>query len=146
MLICRQTNPQTNKIVAEALNEAVNVHNMKKVRVNAQVKAMVSFIEGFVNILYIVIISFTVRTSLGTLVMQSVTYMIILPYISLMNTSYNKDRVIENGWKNVLKNLWVKESSVRCLNDTPKCIQNNMHVQKRMEIPSKNMTPNSSNR
>ena len=145
MLICRQTNPQTNKIVAEALNEAVNVHNMKKVRVNAQVKAMVSFIEGFVNILYIVIISFTVRTSLGTLVMQSVTYMIILPYISLMNTSYNKDRVIENGWKNVLKNLWVKESSVRCLNDTPKCIQNNMHVQKRMEIPSKNMTPNSSN-
>ena len=127
-------------MVAESLNEAVNVHNMKKVRVNAQVKAMVSFIEGFVNILYILIIAFTVRTSLGTLVMQSVTYLIILPYISLMNTSYNKDRVIENGWKNVLKNLWVKESSVRNLNDTPKCNQNTMHVQKQMEIPSKNMT------
>merc|ERR1712223_1066819 len=96
-LICRQTNPESNKMVAESLNEAVNVHNMKKVRVNAQVKAMVSFIEGFVNILYILIIAFTVRTSLGTLVMQSVTYLIILPYISLMNTSYNKDRVIENG-------------------------------------------------
>ena len=112
---------------------------MKKVRVNAQVKAFVSFIEGFVNILYILIIAFTVRTSLGTLVMQSVTYLIILPYISLMNTSYNKDRVIENGWKNVLKNLWVKKSSVRHLNGTPKCTQNKMHVQKQSEIPSKNM-------
>lgn len=117
---------------------------MKKVRVNAQVKAFVSFIEGFVNILYIVIISFTVRTSLGTLVMQSVTYLIILPYISLMNTSYNKDRVIENGWKNVLKNLWVKHSSIRDLNDRPKCNQNNMHVQKRMNISSKNMNQKNS--
>ena len=38
-----------------------------------------------------------------------------------MNTSYNKDRVIENVWKNVLKNLWVKKSSVRDSNDATIC-------------------------
>ena len=32
-------------------------------------------------------------------------YFVILPYTFLMNTRYNKNRVVEEGWKNVLRNV-----------------------------------------
>ena len=35
-----------------------------------------------------------------------VTYLILLPCAFLMNTSHNKRRVIEHGWKNVLRNTF----------------------------------------
>ena len=35
-------------------------------------------------------------------------YYVIIPLTFLMNTSYNKDRVVENGWKVVLLNPFVK--------------------------------------
>ena len=115
---------------------------MKKVRVNAEVKAMVSLIEAFINITYLVVIKFTVRTSFGTLMIQTSMYLIILPYFSLMNTSYNKDRIIENGWKTLFKNLWIKNGSNRDLMDqvpsaiTTIDIQNKMNDQTKPQKPS----------
>ena len=35
-----------------------------------------------------------------------ITYLILLPCAFLMNTSHNKRRVIEHGWKNVLRNTF----------------------------------------
>ena len=105
--ILRQINPKTNKTLAECLSEDVNKYNMMKLRVNAQIKAIVSFIEASVQISYVVIVYFTVRTNFGTLLIQSTLYLIILPYFSLMNTSYNKERIIESGWMGVIENLWV---------------------------------------
>ena len=35
-----------------------------------------------------------------------ITYLILLPSAFLMNTSHNKRRVIEHGWKNVLRNTF----------------------------------------
>ena len=35
-----------------------------------------------------------------------ITYLILLPGAFLMNTSHNKHRVIEHGWKNVLRNTF----------------------------------------
>ena len=32
--------------------------------------------------------------------------MIVLPYSFLMNTSYNKERIIEQGWMNIFKNIF----------------------------------------
>ena len=34
--------------------------------------------------------------------------MILLPYAFLMNTSHNKNRIVEYGWINVFKNLITK--------------------------------------
>ena len=93
----RRTNPKINKILEESLAEDVNIYRMKKVRVNAQVKAMVSLIESIFNVTYVIIVLFNVRTSFGSLMISAMLYLIILPYVSLMNTSYNKDRIIEDG-------------------------------------------------
>ena len=144
-MIYRQTNPETNKMAAESLSEEVNIYNMKKVRVNAQVKAMASFIEGFVNIAYILILLIVVRTSLGTLMMQTFMYLIILPYFALMNTSFNKDRIIENGWKNVFKNLLIKKRLDRDSNSLSKHNQMNRDLQEQVKTLSENNTKHSSN-
>ena len=78
---------------------------MRRVLVNAQIKAMVSLIESLMNIGYVIIVAFTVRTSFGTLVIMVSLYMVVLPYSFLMNTSHNKNRIIEHGWKNVFNNI-----------------------------------------
>ena len=53
-----------------------------------------------------------------------------------MNTSYNKDRIIENGWDNVFRNLWVKKSPNRDQGDQSINIQNNMDVQEQLKSSS----------
>ena len=89
---------------------------MKRVYVNAQVKAMISFLETFSNIVYVIVLYFTVRTSFGTLVILCSLYMIILPYAFLMNTSHNKDKVVEHGWANVFKNVSRTSGKTKCSN------------------------------
>ena len=78
---------------------------MRKLVINAQVKAIISLLETVGNIIYIISVWFTVRTSFGTLLQNTALYLVFLPYASLMNTSHNKERVIEHGWKSVLRNL-----------------------------------------
>ena len=43
-------------------------------------------------------------TALPVIITIEIMYMLLLPRAYLMNTSYNKGRIIEHGWKNVLKN------------------------------------------
>ena len=43
-------------------------------------------------------------------------YCVILPYARLMNTTYNKDRIVDDGWKSVIINLF--QSIVKCLGIT----------------------------
>ena len=69
---------------------------------------MISLLELSSNIGYIIIISFTVKTSYATLVQFMFLYMLLLPYAFLMNTSHNKNRIVEYGWKNVFGNLIMK--------------------------------------
>ena len=48
-------------------------------------------------------------------------YFVVLPYGFLMNTRYNKNRIIEEGWINVLKNMVL---SCKCNGVTPYCHAN----------------------
>ena len=66
---------------------------------------MVSFLEASSNLIYVVILAIIVRTGYLTLLQFIIPYMLILPYAFLMNTSHNKNRVIEHGWKNVFMNV-----------------------------------------
>ena len=72
---------------------------------------MVSLLELSSNVVYMVIIVSTVKTSYTTLIQVMFLYMIILPYAFLMNTSHNKKRIVEYGWSNVLKNLIIKPNN-----------------------------------
>ena len=78
---------------------------MRKLKVNAQVTAMTSIIEAFGNILqWSIWIFITKFAGYGTLIQSILLYFVALPYVFLMNTSQNKERVIESGWFNILKN------------------------------------------
>ena len=69
---------------------------------------MISLLELSSNIGYVIIISFTIKTSFATLVHFMFLYMVLLPYAFLMNTSHNKNRIVEYGWRNVFSNLIMK--------------------------------------
>ena len=91
----------TNKIAAENLSSNQNEINMKKVKINAQVTSIVCIMETA-----IVFINWILLSQLVFWISIFVLYLIILPYFRLVNTSHNKDRVVEYGWKNVLGNLF----------------------------------------
>ena len=99
--------PSKNKIAANNLSDDVNETNMRKLKLNAQVTAMTSIIEAFGNIIqWSIYIFITKFAGYGTLIQSILLYFVILPYVFLMNTSQNKERVIEIGWLNILKNAF----------------------------------------
>ena len=111
---CSQTNPATNRVAAAHLSEASNALNMRRVLVNAQVTAMISFIEFVYFFAHVVGISVAGGTSpeviISFLMMYLVLYVVIIPYSFLMNTSHNKNRIVEHGWINVVKNMTTNNS------------------------------------
>ena len=102
---CRQISPSSNKVVAESIGESATKLNLRKVLVNAQIKATISLIEAFMNFAFVVMVYFTIRGTYGSMAIMVFLYMVILPYAFLMNTSHNKNRIVEHGWKNVLNNI-----------------------------------------
>ena len=67
---------------------------------------MMTIFETISQMVYIIILSLVYkRTAFSTLIFAMVLRCVLLPYLFLMNTSHNKDRIIETGWKNVIKNL-----------------------------------------
>lgn len=104
-LFFRQTNPSTNR-AAELLSDDVNEFNSKRVKINAQVTAIISFLEVFGNLMGAIIVLLVTRANTsGIIVIGLIIYFIVIPHAFLMNTFHNKNRIVEYGWKNVLKNL-----------------------------------------
>ena len=79
--------------------------NLRRLKINAQIKAMISIVESAFNFGRILILYFMTRSSNGILAQVITLYMVILPYAFLMNTSHNKDRIVADGWRNVFRNL-----------------------------------------
>ena len=103
MLFYRKIAPPNSKTAVSS--ETSKAINLRKLRVNVQVTAMVSILEASSNVGYVVIRAVIVRGNFTTLLQMVMLYMIILPYAFLMNTSDNKNRVIEHGWKNIVMNI-----------------------------------------
>ena len=77
-------------------------------RVNAQVTAVISMLEFCGGCLFVVGRVFRLPISFGSfagIILTMMLYFVVLPYAFLMNTRYNKRRIIEEGWMNVLKNM-----------------------------------------
>ena len=99
----RQLKKNKNKI--KTLNKEANQKDMKKLFVNAQVTATISLIEMGTNVLHTTLLKYYRGTNFYNLLQSMIVYDIVLPYAFLMNTSHNKKRIVESGWKNVLKNI-----------------------------------------
>ena len=85
-----------------------NKCNMKRLQINAQVTAMTTLIEHIGNVTSLIVtIHFTTNFSwfLSRLILEMLFYCIIVPHSFLMNTSDNKNRIMEYGWKGVFQNL-----------------------------------------
>ena len=93
--------------------------NAKKVWVNAQVTGTIAFIEMILTILYVIMIALYRSTHFANLLIVMVLYDVILPYSFLMNTSHNKKRIVEFGWKNVFKNI-ILRSEINSVEDITK--------------------------
>lgn len=97
--------PASNAIASEGLSKSKNADNMRKMRVNAQITAVTSILEIAGNIVqWAIWILITKFVGLGSLIQSILLYFVVLPYVFLMNTSHNKNRIVEDGWINVLKN------------------------------------------
>ena len=114
---------------------------------NAQVTAMISFSE-IVGFILISAISVIAKSATIGDILFPVLQNIILPYAFLMNTRENKHRIVELGWKNVLRNalnmsylcpLYSRSSNIEPLHDS----QN--HEDSDIYIVSKNVQQMSSN-
>ena len=103
-LILRQVNPTPDNRAANSLHRNTQIHNIKLVDVNARVTLVIWILETITNASILVTIVIFGQTSLGNTTNAMVWYYLLISYTFLMNTSYNKDRVIESGWKIVIFN------------------------------------------
>ena len=90
------------------LNRNRNELQIKQLQVSAHITAMTCLLEHVGNVTVIIhTIHFTTNASwkLSTLIHEMVFYCILVPHAFLMNTSDNKYRILEYGWRNVIKNL-----------------------------------------
>ena len=91
---------------------------MRRLTVNAQVTAALTLLESCGNILCVITWLFIKKLlgysrgksffglpDYGPLPQGMTLYFVILPYCFLMNTHHNRNRIIDNGWFNVLRNV-----------------------------------------
>ena len=117
----RQVTPSEDNVAARSLSEENQMHNMNLVAVNARVTFVVWILETIANISVLILWQLVYgTTTFGTLTNSMIWYYLIISYTFLMNTSYNKDRIIEDGWKmiimNALKSIRVVSNGVWALN------------------------------
>ena len=65
---------------------------------------MISILEMIGSFLTMIVVVIFKTTTFPVIISIMITYLILLPSAFLMNTSHNKLRVIEHGWRNVLRN------------------------------------------
>ena len=112
IFICRHINPSESNIASKKLGDKSNEMNLRKLHINAQVTAMTTLIETLGDITFFIHLHYN-KSSLQIFLHSIIKRFLIMPYTFLMNTSHNKDRILENGWINVLRNMVVRTSSVK---------------------------------
>ena len=80
---------------------------MHRVKVNAQVTAFTTLMEAFGSIIVLSSWAFIRKSADNvTLTLSIALYFVLLPYVFLKNTGQNRDRIIEEGWTNILGNTF----------------------------------------
>ena len=105
IFLYRQVEPSENNRAANCLSEEIQIRNVRKVKVNAQVTFVIYILESVANFSIFVgwFFIFNKNTD-SSLVLGIIWFHIILPYTFLMNTSHNKNLVLNDGWGNTIRN------------------------------------------
>ena len=114
----RVVHPLKSNTASKFLSDSANEYNRKKLRVNAQVTAMMSFLELFGMLATVLTVRyFTKANTFFLVVYLAMLYGILLPNAFLINTSQNKNKIIELGWTKVLRNVLSRKNNVIELNE-----------------------------
>ena len=93
------------------LSDEVKLRNMKKVKVNAQITFIIYILESVANVSILVAWTLVVHKSNDLPRMLSILwYHLFLPYTFLMNTSHNKNLVVDDGWVTTIQNTLILPS------------------------------------
>ena len=115
----RQVNPTEDNTAARSLARENQIYNIKIVALNARVTWIVwilEFVAYFtVAILWVFVVG---TTSFATLTNSMIWLYVLIPYTFLMNTSYNKERIIDEGWKTVIMNSFLDLKGCFSRNET----------------------------
>ena len=77
-----------------------------KLMVNLQITATLTIFEFLYGLLYIIVFGYVSKgSSFATLIQGMALHFVLLPFSFLMNTTDNKYRIVEMGWRNVFKNI-----------------------------------------
>ena len=117
---------------------------MRKVRISSQVTALISLFEFIGGVSHVIIFAYCKRTSFVSLINDVTIFFILLPYTFLMNSSVNRNRIVEYGWRNVLKNIFGKPNGF-LLNDNS-AIHNGANANEANENENKFATSKSMNK
>ena len=105
--IFSQVNPTPDNLAVKMLSHEVQNRNVRKVKINAQITFVIYVLECIANTSIYILWGFVYGTSNHvTLGLAILWFHIILPYTFLMNTSHNKNRVMNDGWWNTIKNTF----------------------------------------
>ena len=80
-------------------------NNLKKWKVNAQITAATTMVEFLGHLTFVIHLKLANGSNLASAIHFEAIYAILIPYSLLKNTSDNKNRIIEAGWKNIFKNI-----------------------------------------
>ena len=96
-----QVTPSQNNYAVKCLNREVQLRNIRKVKVNANIAFVIWILEWIANAT--IYLCWVLAPEL-TILMAIMWYYIFLPHIFLMNTSHNKDLIIDDGLKTTISN------------------------------------------
>ena len=103
----RQICPSIGNVAANSKSTTQQDINVRKMKISAQVNFVIWILESFANLcLFIALMFIFGKSGPGLLITHMVWYHLILPYTYLMNTSDNRNLVIEDGWRNTLRNAF----------------------------------------
>jgi hypothetical protein len=92
-------------LAARSLNKNIQTRNIRRVKINADVTFAIWVLESFGN-MTLIIFWILARKNIIDLFLVAVQfwYYIVLPHTYLMNSSHNKDRIIDEGLKTAIRN------------------------------------------
>ena len=95
--------------------------DIKRLKVNAQITALITLIEFLGNLTLFLHLYFVESNPWTSTIHGMVFYNIMGPYALLSNTNDNKNRIIDTGWGSIFKNLLgIKQESIKDSTDDSK--------------------------
>ena len=98
--LSRQVEPRPDNFAAKSLRSDIQARNVRKANVNAHVTFVIWIFESIGYNICHPLLGFTRYQYIFSIFW----YYLLLPNLFLMNTSHNKDRIIDDGFINTIKN------------------------------------------